>query len=51
MTKGVIDWEGQLREPQNVGHKGYISVETHCRPKIRCARETLDRIKSILGIP
>lgn len=50
VTNGAIDWESQLRELQNAGYNGHISIETHCRPKIRCARETLERIKSILGM-
>ncbi|MBD3182709.1 TIM barrel protein [Candidatus Poribacteria bacterium] len=30
---GIIDWSGQLKELLDSGYKGYLSLETHWRPK------------------
>lgn len=48
-VRGEIDWEGQIGALLEDGYEGYVSIETHCRPKARSARETLDRILRIAG--
>jgi len=30
---GIIDWKGQIKELLDSGYKGYLSLETHWRPK------------------
>jgi len=31
--KGIIDWKGQIKELLDSGYEGYLSLETHWRPK------------------
>ena len=49
VLQGEIDWHGQLRALQSDGYQGFISIETHCRPKIKSARQSLERIIGTLG--
>ena len=49
VVKGTIDWEGQLRALVDSGYDGYLSIETHCRPKVKSARDTLARILAVTG--
>lgn len=49
VVQGEINWENQLKDLKENGYNGFISIETHCRPKIESAHKTLDRIVSILG--
>lgn len=49
VTSGEIDWEGQLTALKESEYNGYLSIETHCRPKISSAKKTLDRIIHIFG--
>lgn len=45
---GDVDWKGQIQALVSNGYEGYISVESHCIPKIKSAKYSLDRIRSIL---
>lgn len=45
---GVIDWAGQIKALKEDGYQGYISVETHMRPKIAAAKESLKYLQSLL---
>jgi len=47
-TRGVIDWEGQIRALQADGYEGYISVETHMQPKVASARVMTARLQGLL---
>ncbi len=48
VLEGDIDWTGQLRGLAEDGYSGFISVETHLRPKLAAARTSLDRLQSLL---
>jgi sugar phosphate isomerase/epimerase len=45
VADGEIDWTGQVRALAADGYDGFISVETHLRPKVRSARELLERLR------
>lgn len=45
---GEIDWEGQLRALLEDGYDGYISVETHMRPKVAAAKDVTRRLQALL---
>jgi sugar phosphate isomerase/epimerase len=45
---GVVDWKGQIAALLNDGYSGYISVETHVRPKLDMARRSIDRLRKLL---
>lgn len=47
-VKGDIDWEGQLRALAKDRYDGFISVETHMRPKVKNARAMVKRLKGLL---
>lgn len=49
-THGEIDWESQIRALTQDNYSGYISVETHMRPKIRMAKAALDRLTAIIAL-
>jgi sugar phosphate isomerase/epimerase len=48
VVEGNIKWEDQLRQLQKDGYKGFITIETHCRPKVKSAKQTLERIHKVL---
>jgi sugar phosphate isomerase/epimerase len=50
VVNGEIDWENQLRSLIDDDYNGYVTVETHCRPKILSAKQTLDRILNVSGM-
>ncbi|MHB8621334.1 MAG: sugar phosphate isomerase/epimerase family protein [Chloroflexota bacterium] len=45
---GVIDWKGQVEALKSDGYDGYISVETHGRPKVEMSRRTLERLRRLV---
>ena len=45
---GQIDWASQIRALASDGYKGYISIETHLRPKIKIAREELEMLRKFI---
>jgi sugar phosphate isomerase/epimerase len=45
---GQIDWKGQIEALRQDGYEGYVSVETHLRPKIAAARAYFERLKQLL---
>jgi sugar phosphate isomerase/epimerase len=47
VAEGEIDWEGQMRALAADGYGGFISVETHLRPKVGSARQLLDRLRRL----
>ena len=40
---GVVDWKGQIKELLDSGYKGYLSLETHWRPKKVLSEDLLNR--------
>jgi sugar phosphate isomerase/epimerase len=46
---GEIDWAGQIEALVANGYAGYISVETHMEPKVRCARAMTQRLQQLLA--
>lgn len=44
--EGQIDWRGQIQALAADGYDGYISIETHLRPKVAAARAALEKIRS-----
>jgi len=40
---GIVDWKGQIKELLDTGYKGYLSLETHWRPKKVLSEDLLNR--------
>ncbi|WP_343247307.1 sugar phosphate isomerase/epimerase family protein [Diplocloster hominis] len=49
VVRGELDWESQLKSLIHDGYDGYVSIETHCRPKVQSVYDTLRRILRIAG--
>jgi sugar phosphate isomerase/epimerase len=47
---GCIDWAGQVRALVRDGYDGYISVETHMRPKVQSAQAVLARLRQLVRL-
>jgi sugar phosphate isomerase/epimerase len=45
--EGVIDWHGQLAALKRDGYQGFISIETHERPKLKTTRQYLELLRSL----
>jgi sugar phosphate isomerase/epimerase len=45
---GVIDWRGQIEALLHDGYAGYMSIETHVRPKVAMARGSLELIRKYM---
>ena len=45
---GQIDWTGQIKALADDGYQGYISVETHLRPKVNVAKTELDLLRQLI---
>lgn len=43
--EGVVDWPGQIAALLRDGYDGYLSIETHARPKVEMARRSLERVR------
>jgi sugar phosphate isomerase/epimerase len=48
VTLGEIDWRGQIQALISDGYDGYISIETHLRPKIASARASFERLQNLI---
>jgi len=48
---GDINWAGQLRALESDGYAGFISIETHLRPKVAAAKAALDRLNHLIDAP
>ena len=42
-TGGIIDWKGQIKELLDSGYEGYLSLETHWRPKSVLSEDLLNQ--------
>jgi sugar phosphate isomerase/epimerase len=40
---GIVDWKGQMKELLDSGYEGYLSLETHWRPKKVLSEDLLNR--------
>jgi sugar phosphate isomerase/epimerase len=47
-VNGEIDWSGQIKALLQDGYEGFISIETHQRPKVASARKSFERLKSLI---
>jgi len=45
---GEIDWAGQIQALADDGYDGYISVETHLRPKVDTARRSFESLRALV---
>ena len=45
--RGVVDWGGQIEALQKDGYEGYISVESHARPKVATTLSFVERLRSL----
>jgi len=48
VTRGGVDWEGQIAALRRDGYSGYISIETHATPKVAGTRAHLERLRMLL---
>lgn len=48
---GVVDWAGQIAALQEDSYDGYISIETHVRPKLEAARRSIERVRAMMETP
>ena len=46
---GQIDWTGQIRALVEDGYQGYISIETHMRPKVKVAQQELELLRRLIA--
>jgi sugar phosphate isomerase/epimerase len=44
---GILDWSGQIAALKEDGYAGYISIETHQRPKLNTTRKYLEQLRSL----
>ncbi len=49
VVEGQIDWAGQIKALAADSYDGYISIETHIRPKVAAARAALERLRSLIA--
>jgi sugar phosphate isomerase/epimerase len=49
VVDGIIDWRGALRALADDGFDGYISVETHRRPKVDSTFQMLRRLQALVA--
>jgi sugar phosphate isomerase/epimerase len=45
---GDIDWAGQIRALAADEYTGFVSVETHMRPKVQSGRASLSRLRGLI---
>ena len=48
VVEGQIDWAGQIRALHEDGYAGFISVETHMRPKVQSGRASVQRLLALI---
>ena len=49
--EGEIDWAGQIQALAADKFQGFISIETHLRPKVACAQAALKKLRSLIDVP
>jgi len=48
VAEGEIDWAGQIAALIEDGYQGFISIETHLKPKVAAARDALERLRGFI---
>lgn len=48
VAEGQINWAGQISALVADNYDGYISIETHMRPKLAAARAALQRLRALI---
>lgn len=48
-AEGQVDWAGQISALAADGYNGFISIETHIRPKVASARAALERLRALIA--
>ncbi len=48
VIRGQIDWAGQIAALAADGYDGFVSVETHMKPKVESARLSLCRLRDLM---
>jgi sugar phosphate isomerase/epimerase len=43
---GNVDWKGQIKALLRDGYHGYMSIETHVKPKVEMAQRSLERVRA-----
>jgi sugar phosphate isomerase/epimerase len=46
---GQIDWGGQIQALADDGYAGFISIESHLRPKVKVAREQVEMVRRLIS--
>ena len=47
--EGEVDWAGQIAALVKDGYRGHVSIETHLRPKVSTAHDSLERLRDLLA--
>jgi len=47
--EGAIDWQGQIEALVADNYQGYISIETHLRPKLANVRRATERLRRLVA--
>ena len=47
--EGDVDWAGQINTLVADGYQGFISIETHLRPKVSGTRTLLERVRTLVA--
>jgi sugar phosphate isomerase/epimerase len=50
VVDGAVDWAGQIEALVRDGYGGYISIETHAKPRVRTTHALLFRLRELLGL-
>lgn len=48
VVHGQIDWAGQIKALLADGYQGYISIESHLRPKVKVARQEVEIVRRLI---
>lgn len=48
VAEGSVDWPGQIAALRRDGYSGYVSVETHVRPKVASAQRAVQRLRQLI---
>jgi sugar phosphate isomerase/epimerase len=49
VAEGQIDWAGQVTRLVEDGYDGFISIETHLKPKVAAAQAALERLRGFIA--
>ncbi len=49
VAQGQINWAGQIQALIADDYDGFISIETHIRPKVAAARAALERLRTLIA--